>query len=1725
MKQRKIQDYFTGKYHQTKVLTPIEQEQEIIMNNDNTITIEVDNESDKLDNNDNNKTTMKTQKRKHVEELVDQFENEINPITQQLTSPKEPSSTNETVIPLDNNKEAEKQKSNTYNPHSEPSTLKRVKSNKGTWKFMSFNAQSKYNISREEIHEIILTQEFDVITIQDCGFSDDIINQQEHNFGKYVSSYNQVINNKQYDFKIMACTPKIEKPVQISLVTIWKRNLTTSEPKIETIPNLHCIHLTFMDSKLMVINIYIPPQSSEHAKLRKRQIKHLITTTNKNTHNKFNTIIMGDLNMLANDNLDRRSNIERESPIDTSNFKSLSSNGLIDTFREIHNTKRKFSRHQVTIMTAQNSSIKKHISTRLDYILVSKNLQEDLISADILEDTVLDSDHRIITMELWMTKSIPPDTSQTNPRQVLHINQLKADKDKKEQWMNTIKYKLRECKEITQEEWNKIIIETTENIVGRIEIKKFKGTPFIRNKYVRQLKTYLNLISRTYRKLANNKAVTISTIERINKICIEYNFDMISINEQTSRSLNKLDNIRQKLRNLVTHLIRKMERDTINNKVDKILKTIKDDKFKVFKILNKRRKNPGITAVRKNKELITDPNAVKKEAVIFWESLFDIKPKGNQKPVWLTEFKKKSFSDVDIHRPITLEEVKEIIAWLKKEKSSGSDEMSNEILKLFDDEILQYLVDIMNNCLKYKQIPNNWKHSRIYPIYKGTGTEYNVENFRPIALLSVEYKIFTAIINKRLNTVIDNNNLLSKEQTGFRPNMDTSLNVNTLTNIIKHSKENNYPLHILYIDFSKAYDSVQHWAIQETLETFGFSHDTITLLMSFYENNTVDIITNHGVTDKFKSKAGVRQGDPLSPTIWVLFLDPIIQYIRENFTGYKFKHQNVTSLGYADDMTLLESNQKDLHEMFDMLKQFSDYNRLTLNPKKSAYTWNNDKKSDIEFQVNNTPLECLGKSISYKYLGNWINLLLNWNTQNEELKTTYIRTLDCVCRKYYLSNHNKVLLINALTQTVLAYRMDTMMFSDEYLDELDKITIGKLNKSCKLKANASKHVWYEAYKLNKLRNLNLARYASTQIDRNLNKTNTLASNISITARKIRSDFPEQNLLEDINKHIGQKEFKIIDSNVLAQSMKIEINYSDKNTIFQNGHTIVWTDGSFEHDQGIAAVWFNYSHPSNFSFEITNATSSSYVEAIAVEAAITILPMNITVDLIIDNQAVIDAICNWNTWSYKKKSKCPIKNIVYRILELTNNKHINLNLFHIYSHLLDNNSKLSSEEIKRRCEIVKETFQDFARTALEGNKEADKLTKEPTIKVIIPEIQITLDRFQVFHRNKLIEGNLYQAIHNRLRQWDSEKWIPKGKTTMAIVDKDTDKQHSLWPLNNPNYTKNKSLTTFKHKLITGLPTRNVMHGRHEKNPDLDTTEDVRFEDTYCTWCGPEVLENTEHIFICPSTQHIRDHTADKLIQSLEEIANIKVNTLPFWFTTTNHTTWNDYHIHGHKLKSFNQDWGNRGIIPAALHPFLKELLKGRKKEQKLPTDIMNLWTELLTKMAFETYKHRNKSLEEYTNVVTLNMDIAKQNKKRKRKSTTPQSDKNKKKMTTEMNIKPDTINISHNIENSNNMTRSTPTAAQLTNSSTRTTTVIQSSEPKRRSFTIKPKDTTGIYIKKQVTVYENQTTKTKKRTTVKSNHTMDYQANNNNKRQREEKHDRQQNIDENQNFDRGKIQKI
>ncbi len=113
------------------------------------------------------------------------------------------------------------------------------------------------------------------------------------------------------------------------------------------------------------------------------------------------------------------------------------------------------------------------------------------------------------------------------------------------------------------------------------------------------------------------------------------------------------------------------------------------------------------------------------------------------------------------------------------------------------------------------------------------------------------------------------------------------------------------------------------------MESYGFSEQTRELISSLYKNNIGDVITNHEISEQFEIKTGIRQGDPISPTIWVLFLDPIIQYIKAQYQGYNIKGINITSLNYADDMILITTEGTELYKMFQNLKDFCEYNNLS----------------------------------------------------------------------------------------------------------------------------------------------------------------------------------------------------------------------------------------------------------------------------------------------------------------------------------------------------------------------------------------------------------------------------------------------------------------------------------------------------------------------------------------------------------------------------------------------------------------------------------------------------------------------------------------------------------------------------------------------------------------------------------------------------------------------------
>ena len=173
-------------------------------------------------------------------------------------------------------------------------------------------------------------------------------------------------------------------------------------------------------------------------------------------------------------------------------------------------------------------------------------------------------------------------------------------------------------------------------------------------------------------------------------------------------------------------------------------------------------------------------------------------------------------------------------------------------------------------------IPDPLRHTVVSLLFKG-GDRADCANYRPIALSNVIYKIYASMIDARLTEALDKVGGISDAQNGSRKHRTTSGKILNLTAMIEHANKEGSPIFIGYIDFCKAYDSVEHWAIRDTLVAYGFPLRIVEVISDIYSNNTTAIRTTVGTTDPISVTRGVRQGCPLSPLLFILFVDPLLR--------------------------------------------------------------------------------------------------------------------------------------------------------------------------------------------------------------------------------------------------------------------------------------------------------------------------------------------------------------------------------------------------------------------------------------------------------------------------------------------------------------------------------------------------------------------------------------------------------------------------------------------------------------------------------------------------------------------------------------------------------------------------------------------------------------------------------------------------------------------------------
>lgn len=311
-------------------------------------------------------------------------------------------------------------------------------------------------------------------------------------------------------------------------------------------------------------------------------------------------------------------------------------------------------------------------------------------------------------------------------------------------------------------------------------------------------------------------------------------------------------------------------------------------------------------------------------------------------------------------------EIKRALKQLKKYKAPGEDGITTELLKAGGRAVIKELRWLFNEALFTGEIPSSWRNSIVVLFHK-KGSKTNLKNYRPIALLSQVYKVFSRVITTRITGRLDEHQ--PKEQAGFRVGFGTIDHILTLRQVIQKNFEYNKPLYLAFVDYEKAFDTVEHWAVMQSLERCRIDQRYIQLMKGLYNSATMTVQVQASTTT-IPINRGVRQGDVISPKLFTNALEDVFKTLDWNGLGINVDGEYLSHLRFADDIVLLAESPKDLEKMLNDLSRASIRVGLKMNSEKTKVMGTTNKPEE-QVRVGGQIVERVEE---YVYLGQIIRL-------------------------------------------------------------------------------------------------------------------------------------------------------------------------------------------------------------------------------------------------------------------------------------------------------------------------------------------------------------------------------------------------------------------------------------------------------------------------------------------------------------------------------------------------------------------------------------------------------------------------------------------------------------------------------------------------------------------------------------------------------------------------------
>ncbi len=289
------------------------------------------------------------------------------------------------------------------------------------------------------------------------------------------------------------------------------------------------------------------------------------------------------------------------------------------------------------------------------------------------------------------------------------------------------------------------------------------------------------------------------------------------------------------------------------------------------------------------------------------------------------------------------------------------------------------LTQVINASIREKNFPEIWKTAKVVPLHK-KGSKTERDNYRPISLLPSLSKVLEKVLVRQIVKYYEQNSLFPNSQYGFRTGRSTSQAIQDLKNHVDELNVRGVEHAVVFLDFSKAFDIINHKILYTRMKHYGFAEGAIMLIKS-YLTGRMQYVQLEGSRSKTREtdNIGCPQGSCLGPLLYIMYTADMGRLAGEDHSVF-----------FADDTAIVikrkAQNISFLHQInmaLDRFLQWINANFLKINENKTVIYIKNSKENIAEVKVGSTRVKCTPNNMSTKYLGVLMNGNMKWGDQGK----------------------------------------------------------------------------------------------------------------------------------------------------------------------------------------------------------------------------------------------------------------------------------------------------------------------------------------------------------------------------------------------------------------------------------------------------------------------------------------------------------------------------------------------------------------------------------------------------------------------------------------------------------------------------------------------------------------------------------------------------------------------